>query len=127
MGTGHDRRPDVLAEQGDGDERRRHEEETRRRVYAAFLTADGTPREPAEWGVDLGAARDYARVHGVYERVFERGLSLANPTGHVEYVRLPHAYRDLSGIEHTIVCLPPHTAEVLVDAELDPSSGAAQE
>jgi hypothetical protein len=103
------------------DELRGHEEETRRRVYAAFLTSDGTPREPAEWGVDLGAARAYAREHGVYERVFERGLSLANPTDHVECVTLPHAYRDLNGVEHTIVCLPPHTGELLIDAEPGPS------
>lgn len=107
-----------------GNDQRHHEDETRRRVYAAFMTAEGAPRDPDDWGVDLGVARAYAREHGVYERVFERGLSLANPTDHVECVTLPHPYRDLNGVVHTVVCLPPHSGDVLVD--VDPDSAQQQ-
>lgn len=92
-------------------------EQTRRRVYAAFLEAEGAPEDPGEWGVVLGAAGAYLKQHGVYERVFEHGLSLANPSDHLECVVLPHAYRDLDGVEHTSICLPPHSGDVLIDAE----------
>lgn len=92
-------------------------DQTRRRVYAAFLEAEGAPDGPADWGVDLGAAGAYTKVHGVYERVFEHGVSLANPSDHVECVVLPHPYTDLDGVEHTTICLPAHSGDVLVEAD----------
>lgn len=88
-------------------------------MYAAFLEAEGAPEDPGEWGVALGAAEAYLKAHEVYERVFEHGLSLANPSDHLECVVLPHAYRDLDGVEHTSICLPPHSGDVLSTPRTD--------
>jgi hypothetical protein len=66
------------------------------------------------WGVDLGTPTGpYAKVDGVYQRVFSKGKVLVNPTGAPHEVILERTYVDLQGTSITSVTLAPYDAEIL--------------
>ena len=64
--------------------------------------------------ISLGApAGPYAKLGGVYQRTFSRGLVLVNPTGSSVTVPLGATYRTLSGTTVQSVTLAPNKAEIL--------------
>jgi hypothetical protein len=66
------------------------------------------------WEVRIGSPTGrYAKVGGVYQRAFEGGLVLVNPTGSTVTVPLGGAYVTLDGDAVTSLSMAPHTGEVL--------------
>lgn len=83
-------------------------------VYTAFLHGYGGPESDEDWGVDLGHPVHYTARRGVFSQRFERGITIAN-VGHTPVrFELGALYRDLDGVLHTVVALPPQSAEILV-------------
>lgn len=64
---------------------------------------------------DIGSpSGDYTRLSsGVYQRTFERGKALVNPTGTTRTVSLGGSYVTLQGKTVTSITLAPHTGDVL--------------
>jgi hypothetical protein len=86
-------------------------------IYLEFLYGYG-----AAPGLDLGAPVEYTKVAtpsgSVYRQTFERGVTIANLGDEATEVALERPYYDLSNTARTSLVLPPHSAEVLLDAAL---------
>jgi hypothetical protein len=85
-----------------------------------FFTAS-RDRDPTRghpwWNRELGdPLGSYVRVGGVFQREFEKGRVLVNPTNRRISIDLGSFYVDLSGTRIQRVTLGPHGAEVLRDA-----------
>jgi Hypothetical glycosyl hydrolase family 15 len=82
-------------------------------AYFTFRDDKGTLQASPYWNVQLGDPVDtYAKVGGVYQRDFELGRVLVNPTTVTVTVALGAPYRNLSGAIVTSVTLAPHTADI---------------
>lgn len=73
------------------------------------MTAD-SPYDRVDVGSPLGA---YAKVAGVYQRTFTKGIAMVNPTAASIAVPLAAAYRNLDGAVVTSVVLGPNSGQVL--------------
>jgi hypothetical protein len=84
--------------------------------YFTYTTSrfDTTEDYPL-YHVDLGAAKGpYAKVSNVYQRAFDHGRVLVNPSPSSTYtVVLGGTYQTLDGHSINAVTLPPHTAQIV--------------
>lgn len=83
-------------------------------AYLDFLYGFG-----AGPGVDLGAPREYRKVHtthgSVYRQDFEHGVAFANFGDESTLIVLDYPYFDLGNDLRTSVTVAPHTVEVLLN------------
>jgi hypothetical protein len=83
-------------------------------VYTAFLYGHGGPVPGEDWGVDLGRPLAYSTHRSVYCQQFARGIAVANFGDASVRVGLNGPYRDLTGVLRTVIEVPPHGADILV-------------
>ena len=86
----------------------------------SFLSSpkcDPTAADPLLSSLNLGAPSGaYAKVGGVYQRVFASGLVLVNPTRLTVAVTLHGTYKDTNGAVMTTVTMAPNAAEIFTAA-----------
>ena len=81
--------------------------------FTASRRRDPTRGHPS-WNVDLGdPLSPYAAIGGVYQRVFEHGKVLVNPTNTKVPIDLGGLYVNVSGASIRRITLGPHGAAVL--------------
>jgi hypothetical protein len=87
------------------------------KAFFSFRYDHGSTWAHPYWDADVGVPLGpYAKVNGVYQRLFTNGEVLANPGTTAVAVSLGGQYRTLDGLTITSVTLQPHTGEVLTRA-----------
>jgi hypothetical protein len=86
------------------------------RAYFHFTADKGDSRLDRPLNhLDLGPALGpYAKVDGVYQRLFIGGRVLVNPTTTSRTIALGDGYRTLSGTAVTSITIAPNSAEILL-------------
>jgi hypothetical protein len=85
---------------------------TRSRDKAGATGANAPYRMPKGIGAPTSGAHRLGS--GAFERSFQRGLAVVNPSGHATTVRLGGTYRALGGHRTSVLHLGPRTGDVLV-------------
>jgi hypothetical protein len=85
--------------------------------FFTFLAAHTNEALTADYAIDHVALGyplgPYVKVNGIYQRLFNAGMVLVNPTAASVTVTLPATYRDVQGLVVTAVTLTANTSYIL--------------